>query len=57
MALLIGSVLIAYAQETISSEEAAKFIGWQRTVYGVIADPHSLAESNGRPTFLHLCKP
>ncbi len=57
MALLIGSVSIAYAQETISSEEAAKFIGRQRTVYGVIADPHSLAESNGRPTFLHLCKP
>ncbi len=37
MALLVGFVSIAYAQETISPENAAKYISESKTVCGTVA--------------------
>ena len=47
----------AFAQETISPEDAAKFTGQQMTVCGTVASAHYAARSKGQPTFLNLNKP
>ncbi len=58
VALLVGSVsIIAYSQETVTPEDAAKFIGQQKTVCGTVASAHFAARSKGQPTFLNLDKP
>jgi len=57
VALLVGLVSIAYAQDTITSEDAAKFIGQQKTVCGMVASAHFAAKSKGQPTFINLDKP
>lgn len=61
--LLVVSILIfaftvpASAQETISPEDAAKFIGQQKTVCGKVASANYATRSKGQPTFLNLDKP
>ena len=61
--VLILSVLIlsltasAFAQETISAVDAARFIGQQKTVCGMVASANYAARSKGQPTFLNLDKP
>ncbi len=55
--ILSGFLSVAYAQETITPENAAKFIGEQKTVCGTVASAHYAAKSKGQPTFLNLDKP
>ena len=61
--ILILSILIltfaasAFAQETVTPEDAAKFIGQQKTVCGTVASAHYATRSKGQPTFLNLNKP
>ena len=57
MALLVGLVSIAYAQETITPEDAAKFIGQQKMVCGAVVKTHFAATNRGQPTFLDFGKP
>lgn len=57
MALLIGFVAYAYAQEIISPEDAAKYIGQQKTVCGMVASAHFAAKTKGQPTSINLDKP
>jgi len=57
MALLVGFVSVAYAQETITPEDAAKFIGQQKTFCGTVASVHFAAKSKAQSTFLNLDKP
>jgi micrococcal nuclease len=57
VALLVGLASIAYAQETITPEDAAKFIGQQKTVCGKVASTHFASKSKGQPTFINLDKP
>ncbi|MGO9314782.1 MAG: DNA-binding protein [Syntrophobacteraceae bacterium] len=57
MALLVGFVSIAYAQETISPENAAKYISESKTVCGTVASAHYAAIVKKQPTSLHLNKP
>jgi micrococcal nuclease len=57
MALLVGLVSIAFAQDTITPEDAAKFIGQQKTVCSMVASAHFAAKSKGQPTFINLDKP
>jgi hypothetical protein len=52
MALLVELVSIAFAQETIPSEDAAKFIGQQKTVCGTVASAHFAAKTKGQPTLI-----
>ena len=61
-ALLIvffGFLSTAFAQETVTPEDAAKFIGQQKTVCGTVASAHHavLTGVDNVPTFLHLNKP
>lgn len=56
MALLAAGLLsIAYSQDTITPEDAAKFIGQQKTVCGTVASAHYDAKS--KCTLLNLDKP
>ncbi len=61
--ILIVSFLVlvfaasAFAQETVTPEDAAKFIGQQKTVWGKVASAHHATKSKGQPTFLNLNKP
>jgi hypothetical protein len=58
VALLVGFVsIVACSQETISTEDAAKFIGQQKTVCGTVASAHFAAKTKGQPTFINLDKP
>ena len=58
VAVLVGSVPIAaYSQDTITTEEAAKFLGQQKTVCGKVVSSHYAARSKGKPTFINLDKP
>ena len=57
MALLVGLVSILYAQETITPQDAAKYIGQQKTVCGKVASAHFAAKVKGQPTFINLDKP
>jgi len=57
LACLLGFLSIAYAQETISPEDGAKFIGQQKTVCGTVASTHFADRSRGQPTFINLGKP
>lgn len=59
VAVLIGFVFlqIYYAPETITPDQAAKFIGQQKTVCGTVASTDFAATSKGQPTFLNLDKP
>ncbi len=57
VALILGFVSVALAQQTIIPEDAAKFIGQQKTVCGSVASIHFAARSKGQPTFLNLNKP
>jgi micrococcal nuclease len=54
---LVCLLSIAYAQETITPEDAAKFIGHQKTVCGTVASAHFAAKVKGQPTFINLDKP
>jgi hypothetical protein len=49
MALLVSLVSIAYAQETISPEDAAKYIGQQKTVCGTVASAHFATKTKVSP--------
>ncbi|MGO9022468.1 MAG: DNA-binding protein [Syntrophobacteraceae bacterium] len=55
--LLAGLVSIAHAQETISSQDAAKFIGQQKTVCGTVGSTHFAPKREGQPTFIDFEKP
>ncbi len=58
VALLVGSVsIVVYSQDTITTEEAAKFLGLQRTVCGNAVNSHYDARLKGHPTFIDLDKP
>ncbi len=56
-ALLMGLTASAFAQQTITPEQAAKFIGQQKTICGTVASAHYALRSRGKPTFLNLDKP
>ncbi len=57
-ALLAGSVSIAaYSQDSITTEEASKFLGLQKTVCGKVVSSHYSARAKGKPTFINLDKP
>jgi len=53
----LGSLSTAFAQETVTPEDAAKFIGQQKTVCGKVASDHFADGSKGHPTFINLDKP
>jgi hypothetical protein len=55
--LILAFTASAFAQETVSPEAAAKFIGQQKTVCGTVASAHYATRSKGQPTFLNLNKP
>ncbi len=57
VAVLVGFVSLAYAQETISPEDASRFIGQQKTVCGMVASTHFAAKSRKQPTFINLGRP
>lgn len=48
---------IAYAQDSISPDQAANFIGQQKTVCGKVASTKFADKVKGQPTFLNLDKP
>jgi hypothetical protein len=57
-ALVVGSAsIVAISQDTINTEEAAKFLGLQRTVCGNVVSSHHDANLKGQPTFIDLDKP
>jgi hypothetical protein len=47
----------ALAQDSISANDAARFIGQQKTVCGTVASAKYASRSKGNPTFLNLDKP
>ena len=55
--LFLVLTVSAFAQETISPENAANYIGQQKTVCGTVASTHLASRSKGQPTFLNLNKP
>ena len=55
--LFLALTVSAFAQETISPEDAANYIGQQKTVCGTVASAHLAYRSKGQPTFLNLNKP
>ena len=55
--VVLSTVSIALAQETVSPEGAAEFIGQHKAVCGTAAGAHFAARSKGQPTFLNLDKP
>jgi len=55
--LFLALTVSAFAQETISPEDAANYIGQQKTVCGMVASAHLASRSKGQPTFLNLNKP
>jgi len=58
VALLAGSVsIVAYSQDAITTEDAAKFLGLQKTVCGKVVSSHYAARAKGKPTFMNLYKP
>jgi micrococcal nuclease len=57
IAVLFGLLSVTLAQETITPEDAAKFIGQQKTVCGTVASAHYAAIIREQPTSLHLNKP
>jgi micrococcal nuclease len=57
LVVLFGLLSIAFAQEIIKPEDAAKFIGHQKTVCGMVASAHFATKSKGQPTFINLDKP
>ena len=56
LVVLFGLLSISYAQEIITPEDAAKFIGESKTVCGMVASAHFAAKSKGQPTFINLDK-
>jgi hypothetical protein len=54
---ILSFTVSAFAQETISPDNAAKFIGQQKTVCGTVASAHYAARTKGQPTFINLDKP
>jgi DNA/RNA endonuclease YhcR with UshA esterase domain len=55
--LILALTASAFAQDTISPEDASKFIGQQKTVCGTVASANYATRSKGQPTFLNLDKP
>ena len=51
---LLGFPPTALAQVTIKPEDAAKFIGQQKTVCGKVSSTFFAAKSKGQPTFINL---
>ncbi len=54
---VLALIVTALAQERITPNEAAKYIGKQATVCGQVASATYAARSGGRPTFLNLDRP
>jgi hypothetical protein len=54
---ILAFAVSVFAQETVTPEDAAKFIGQQKTVCGKVASAHYAIKSKGQPTFLNLNKP
>ncbi len=57
--LLLFAVAPAYAQkpQTVSTLEAAKYMGKQATVCGQVATVHLAMRTGGAPTFINFDKP
>jgi micrococcal nuclease len=55
--ILFGLLSTALAQETITPEDAAKYIGVSKSVCGTVASTHFAAKVKGQPTFINLDKP
>jgi len=51
-----GQIPFSSKGDAISAEDAAKFIGQEKTVNGKVASAHYAAIVNGKPTFLYLDK-
>ena len=60
---LILSVLLALfatrvlAQDTITTQDATKFIGQEKTVCGTVGSTHYAPKREGQPTFIDFEKP
>ena len=52
-----GQIPISSTQQTVTPEDAAKFIGLQKTVCGTFASAHFATKTKGQPTFINLDKP
>ena len=58
LALVLSCLTVhIFADQTLSAREAAKHVGEQATVCGVVASAHYAARSKGQPTFLNLDEP
>lgn len=57
MFLLLASVALAAASQTVPASEASKHIGEHATVCGSIAGEHTAENSRGTPTFINLDQP
>lgn len=57
MALVLGFSACTQGAEVITAEDAAKHIGQERTVCGVVASAKYAEASSGQPTFLNLDRP
>lgn len=56
-ALVLGFSACAQSPEVITAEDAAKYIGQEKTVCGVITSAKYAEASSGQPTFLNLDRP
>ncbi len=58
MALLVGSASIfAYSQDTVTPEDAGKFIDRQKTVCGTVVIAHYATRKKGQPTLINFDEP
>lgn len=55
--VIVGITSIALAQQTITPEDAAKYIGQQKTVCGTVGSTHYAPKHEGQPTFIDFEKP
>ena len=55
--LLSSFAAFAFAQDTITTQDAAKFIGQQKTVCGTVGSTHYAPKREGQPTFIDFEKP
>ena len=55
--IYVGLLSTTFAQETITPQDAAKYIGQQKTVYGKVTHAYFAAPYKGQLTFLNFGRP
>ena len=56
-ALVLGSSACTHGAELISAWDAAKYVGQEKTVCGIVASTKYAEDSTGQPNFLNLDRP